>query len=434
MTSGRFTSKITLHSCFPIPKNYLLFFNFLGGGSYRGQTQVAIPASSFIKRRDSSSSLSKHHQDAAMSDSASTIDKEPSDAELVKKNGSSLDASSVNKEDSASSDGGAKESPDSSLHTRVNSAIETMLMNKNGKKVVYISDGPMKGSDAASSAGNDRERETTVSNSNSAAAGMKGNLLHYSEPLLISARYRAEHSLDRTERTGAAPAREERAGTIVVRSREFGRDLSPARDANQMMDYPPHYRLSYHPNLYAKRSLSKASAEAAETERDNQSKSNNEKRPSAIVYSNFPANLIEVPTKQQVYFNSDDPLFETGKPLVDSKHLGKNTKYDDYSGRPLSNGELDRRARLRLLDRDHESRPLISSNYPRNIRYNPSSPNLSSSSSLTNHPPATGALDEFSSREALHVKTAAKSNVISQLIRVQQPSVVKSTSVTYDSV
>lgn len=390
-----------------------------------------------------------------MSDSASTIDKEPADAELVKKNGSSFDASSVNKEESSDSGSSAKENADSSLHTRVNSAIETMLMNKNGKKVVYISDGPMKG-EPASAAGNDRERETTASNS--AGAAMKGNLLHYSEPLLISARYRAEHSLDRAERTGSSPpaGREERAGTIVVRSRDFGREFdrdsgrefgarqvnrveAAVRDSNQM-DYPPHYRLSYHPNLYAKRSLSKASAEL-EAERENQSKSNNEKRPTTIVYSNFPANLIEVPTKQQVYFNSDDPLFETGKPLVDGKYLGKNIKYDDYSGRPLSAGELDRRgAGRRQLDSQYEANAsgggLLPSSYPRNIRYNPSSPNLSSSSSPTNHHRTADALDEYRSTnsETLHVKNAAKSNVISQLIRVQQPVVVKSTSVTYDSV
>lgn len=386
-----------------------------------------------------------------MSDSASTIDKEPADAELVKKNGSSFDASSVNKEEGSDSGGSsAKENDrDSSLHTRVNSAIETMLMNKNGKKVVYISDGPMKGDAAGSTATNDRERETTVGNSNS-GVGMKGNLLHYSEPLLISARYRTEHSLDRAERTGgSAPSsgREERAGTIVVRSRDFGREYGSreygggrelARDPNQM-DYPPHYRLSYHPNLYSKRSLPKASELEAERENESNLKSNNEKRPaSAFVYSNFPANLIEVPTKQQVYFNSDDPLFETGRPLVDRKHLGKNTKYDDFAGRSVSASEFDRRGKRR------PSNDLIPSSYPRSIRYNPSSstPNLSSSSQLTNQPAGSssvpaGALDDYrstSSESSLHVKNQQKSNVISQLIRVQQPVVVKSTSVTYDSI
>lgn len=380
-----------------------------------------------------------------MSDSASTIDKEPADAELVKKNGSSFDASSVNKEEgSDSGSSGAKENPDSSLHTRVNSAIETMLMNKNGKKVVYISDGPMKGDAAGGTAANDREREATVSNSNG-GAGMKGNLLHYAEPLLISARYRTEHSSDRADRAGGSlpsSGREERAGTIVVRNRDFGREYGGreygretgrelARDPNQM-DYPPHYRLSYHPNVYAKRSLPKTSELDAERENESNLKSNNERRPSTIVYSNFPANLIEVPTKQQVYFNSDDPLFETVRPLGDRKQLSKNTKYDDFAGRSTS--EFDRRGKRRQSDE------LVPSSYPRSIRYNPSSPtpNLSSSSQLTNQPGSLPALDDFrstSSESTLHVKNQQqKSNVISQLIRVQQPVVVKSTSVTYDSI
>lgn len=405
----------------------LLFF--LGGGE--NYHQVSIPASSFVKRRDSSSSsLSKQQQDAAMSD-ASTIDKEPADSEFTKKNGSS---SSVNKEESTNSD--SKESDSNSSNQNAN-AIETMLMNKNGKKShvkVYISDGPMKGDNVMNTAtvvGNERERETTNTNN---VGGMKGNLLQYSEPLVINSRYRTEHLIDRTTNRNLnknidrnLDHNSDREGTILLKN----------RDSNQI-DYPPHYRLSYHPNVYSKRSLSKAIEFETETNKFNQkSLSNNEKRPkvdgrpSTFVYSNFPSNLIEVPTKQQVYFNSDDQLFETNRPL--DKHFAKN-KYNEFNRRHILIDDLEKQSnKLRQLDNT-----LIPSNYPRNIRYNPSSSstsNLSSSNSLANqntNSPNTPSIRSSNSEK--YVQNQQQSNnIISQLIRIQ-PTVLKNTSVTYDSI
>ena len=383
--------------------------------------------------------MSKQQQDAAMSDASTTIDKEPSDSDqLVKKNDGNSNSESLEMKELENSSGisssGSKEG-DNSLHTNVNT-IETMLMNKNGKKgpiTVYISDGPMKGGgtpnaaalmgNSAQMSANERERETTLSTN----SGMKkGNLLQYSEPLVINSRFRTDHHLADNNRNV-----ENLSGTISLRNRNLINNDN--RDLNQI-DYPPHYQLAYHPNIYSKRSLSATKANEFEqldksiiTNNNNNVKSN-EKRPShSVVYSNFPSKLIEIPTRQQVYFNNDDQ-FETRS--LDHKQIDKHNQLQNH------NAKLVVRSNDNFIVSDPRLDTLLPSNYPRNKRYNPSSTtsfttsNLSSS--LTNLNAPTSISDFRSSANNQNLVKNQQSNVISQLIRVQ-PSVVKNTSVTYDS-
>lgn len=338
-----------------------------------------------------------------MSD-ASTIDKDPADSsELVKKNGSSAQESNANKDDNV---GNSKVEP---VDSGVN-AIETMLMNNNkGPVKVYLTDGPsikIGGSssvdaqkqaamNSATSSGDTvskREREATIVHRTD--SGMKGNLLQYNEPLVINSRFRTEHLEDRGDRE-----------FVVSNNKNYDGGVISLRKKENKIDYPPHYQLSYHPNMYhSKRSLPKQASNLNDLESTSLIKSNNEKRPSSIVYSNFPSsNLIEVPTKQRVYFNSDDQLLD--KLITKQKNLRKQSTN---------------------LDNTYQVDTLIPSNYPRNTRYN----NPSSYSSST-----SDELKQLTNSQKI-IKNNQQSNVISQLIRIQPSVVVKGTSnsgVTYDS-